>query len=329
MNKLLTISIAAYNVSSYINDTLDSLIDAEIIDYLEVFVIDDGGNDNTLEIAKEYENKFPNSIHTIHKTNGGYGSTVNYSIEHSTGKYFKLLDGDDWFDKNGLRNLINILKSTESDVVVTPFYIGPDKDSMKLNKRKWMNLNGVQKNVKDIHDTSFPMWCITYRTECLKKANLLLPEKRLYTDQLYNAIPFEFVNTVLFCSIPVYSYRFGHTGQSMSKISRYKHVQDAIDVSIDLCNFCNLERIKYCNSRNIILHRSGASCGFAFGSLLLIPEKKERRIKIKEYSNKLKKTNKDVYKQFVKMGKAGKALFMMQFTNFYGTSLIRKFVPNL
>ncbi len=107
MEKLLTISIAAYNVEGYIRNTLDSLIVPEILDKLEVFIVDDGGNDNTLQIAREYESKYPETFHAVHKENGGYGSTVNYSIAHATGKYFKLLDGDDWYLSRNLKRLIS------------------------------------------------------------------------------------------------------------------------------------------------------------------------------------------------------------------------------
>ena len=95
MSKVLTVSIAAYNMESYIRQTLNSLIVPEILEKIEVLVVDDGGTDGTLAIAKEYETKYPITFHAIHKENGGYGSVINKSIELATGKYFKQLDGDD------------------------------------------------------------------------------------------------------------------------------------------------------------------------------------------------------------------------------------------
>ena len=94
MDKILTISIAAYNVEKFLRSTLNSLCEQTVIEDLEIFVVDDGSTDETLCIAQEYEKKFPDSFFAVHKENGGYGSTVNYSIAHATGKYFKLLDGD-------------------------------------------------------------------------------------------------------------------------------------------------------------------------------------------------------------------------------------------
>ena len=57
--KILTISIAAYNAEKYIEKTLDSIIKSKYISDIEVFVIDDGGMDNTLKIAENYKSRFP------------------------------------------------------------------------------------------------------------------------------------------------------------------------------------------------------------------------------------------------------------------------------
>lgn len=54
MNKILTISIAGYNVEKYISKTLDSLLINNIED-LEILVEDDGGTDSTANIVNEYE----------------------------------------------------------------------------------------------------------------------------------------------------------------------------------------------------------------------------------------------------------------------------------
>ena len=56
MSKILTISVAAYNVENYISNTLESLL-VDDIDDIEILVEDDGGIDNTANIVKEYEEK--------------------------------------------------------------------------------------------------------------------------------------------------------------------------------------------------------------------------------------------------------------------------------
>ena len=47
MNKIISISIAAYNVEKSINETLDSFVIPEIMNDIEVIIVNDGSTDNT------------------------------------------------------------------------------------------------------------------------------------------------------------------------------------------------------------------------------------------------------------------------------------------
>ena len=108
MEKILTVSIAAYNVETFIEEALDSFLVPEIMNKIEVLVINDGGTDQTMEKAKKYADQYPDTFKLVYKENGGWGSTVNYGIKHATGKYFKLLDGDDYFEKDNLIAFIEL-----------------------------------------------------------------------------------------------------------------------------------------------------------------------------------------------------------------------------
>ena len=77
MHKILTISVAAYNVDKYIRELIESVVQSSMSEKIEILIIDDGSNDNTYKIAKEYSDKY-DSVSVITKENGGYGSTVMY-----------------------------------------------------------------------------------------------------------------------------------------------------------------------------------------------------------------------------------------------------------
>ncbi|MGY5276270.1 glycosyltransferase family 2 protein [Lactiplantibacillus plantarum] len=61
--KLLTVSIAAYNVEKYLEKCLNSLNDDRFKDDIEVLIIDDGSKDNTKKIAEEFQRKSPDTFH--------------------------------------------------------------------------------------------------------------------------------------------------------------------------------------------------------------------------------------------------------------------------
>ena len=121
MEKILTISIAAYNAEKYISKCLDSLLNTRVRDQLEIIIVNDGSTDDTLIIAQRYYVNYPNIIKIIDKENGGHGSTINASIKEATGKYYKIIDSDDWVDENGLEKLVDYLSYHNVDMVLNPF----------------------------------------------------------------------------------------------------------------------------------------------------------------------------------------------------------------
>lgn len=82
MEKILTISIAAYNAELDIKRCLDSFISTNVLEELELIVVNDGSKDNTLNVAKQYEKKYPGIIKVIDKKNGGHMKPVNTNSEH-------------------------------------------------------------------------------------------------------------------------------------------------------------------------------------------------------------------------------------------------------
>lgn len=88
-NKILSVSVAAYNLEKLIKQNLDSWLNEEIMDKLEVIVTDDGSKDNTASIVEEYAEKYPNTIKIIKQKNSGPGSTVNSGIKNANRKIFQ------------------------------------------------------------------------------------------------------------------------------------------------------------------------------------------------------------------------------------------------
>ena len=122
MKKLLTIVVPSYNVQKYLRQTIESFLDERVLERIEVLIVDDGSQDETAKIAMEYQIKFPNSRRLISKENGGHGSTINRGIQEASGKYFKVVDGDDWVNTEDFVKLVEKLKNCNSDYVVTNYY---------------------------------------------------------------------------------------------------------------------------------------------------------------------------------------------------------------
>ena len=64
-------------------------------------------------IADEYEMLYPNIVKAVHKPNGGHGSGVNRGLELAHGLYYKVVDSDDWFDRDAYLKMLDKIKSFE------------------------------------------------------------------------------------------------------------------------------------------------------------------------------------------------------------------------
>lgn len=326
MKKILTISIAAFNVEKYIEETLESLVASKYIDELEIFVVDDGGEDNTLSIARKYAEKFPNSIFPIHKENGGYGSTVNYSLKKASGKYFKLLDGDDWFNTAELDKLIEKMQIISSDVVVMPYWQGSDRNSMEITKYDRFFDTKKEIEISEIKSLcTIGMWAISYKTEILQKSNLELPEHLFYTDQIFCTIPFAFSKTIQYVDYAVYCYRLGREGQSVSRESRIKNIQMTLDICKMLSKFISTHKSH--KNYKYLLHRVTAYYFSALKTILLIGQNNETLSKLKDYEYEINNISNDVYNNVINFGKLGKLIRVCRLTNYYGIYLLKLIYP--
>lgn len=327
MSKILTISIAAYNVQDYIKKTLKSLL-IENIDDLEILVEDDGGTDNTVNIVKEYEKNYPNIIKIVHKENGGYGSTINKSIEIASGKYFKQLDGDDWYDSENLKELLNVLRKTAADAIYTPykeFYengkIYKLKDFLSEDICGEINIETAVKN----NNKHFNMYTMCYKTEILRKNNIKLLEKCFYTDTQYAMYPIPNLRNVYVLHKPIYVYRLGRTEQSVSVEGHIKHYKDHVKVSKDIIEFYNKTKFdnKYVQEyiwRYIVEHVAETISGF----YMVLEPTKENLEKIIIFEKYILAKNQTLYKDIAKQSKIVRILRMTMY-NFDVYKILRKY----
>ncbi len=294
MQKVLTISIAAYNVQDYIRENLESIVRSGVLDDLEVFVVDDGGNDNTLKIAQEYQSLYPGAIYAVHKENGGYGSTVNWSVKHATGKYIRLLDGDDLFDSEGLQKLVHFLKNNETDWIVNIVEQFNDESQTKRSIHRWEKYDNCVLPVEEIApEFTVGMWESTFRMDTLKQSWQDLPEHVLYTDMLFVTQPLEHVKTVAFLPWILYRYRLGRDGQSVSRESRIKHCDENIMLIQKMMNRYYEKGIY--NLSDFVKHRYTSYYKWIVLNIMLLRASSENLQRIKEIEKDARENKTDFY----------------------------------
>lgn len=115
MHLKISIIVPIYNVESYLNKCLNSIVNQTLKD-IEIITVNDGSTDNSLSIIKEYSLKYKN-IKIINKDNGGLSDARNIGIESALGEYIAFVDSDDWIEKEMMFDMYNLAKNNDADIV--------------------------------------------------------------------------------------------------------------------------------------------------------------------------------------------------------------------
>ncbi|MEK6897328.1 MAG: glycosyltransferase [Nanoarchaeota archaeon] len=105
----VSVIIPAYNEEETIEKTLKSVLKSDYPDF-DVIVIDDGSSDNTLKIARKFENE---KVRVFHKENGGKGSALNFGLKLVRGKIVFTMDADTTVAKESMKNMVRFFKDDE------------------------------------------------------------------------------------------------------------------------------------------------------------------------------------------------------------------------
>lgn len=274
MAKILSISVAAYNVESTLDKTLSSFNDPRIYDDLEVLIIDDGSKDNTKKIAEKYERIAPQTFKYIPKKNGGHGSTINKGIELATGKYFKVVDGDDWVDTNNLVKFIKDLKQQDSDLVLTNHTEMYPDHSKDINLISGM-IPGKEYSWQDNVDIKrVVLHTLTVKTKLLKQNNVHITENCFYVDVEFVVWAAYVSKTITYFDIYLYKYRLGESDQSVAKTNMLKNINMQEKVSYQLVRMYDYfvkEQNMMPNQEKTIFNTFKRSIGSTMRTYLLMP----------------------------------------------------------
>lgn len=232
MEKLLSVCFPCYNMEEYLERSVGSLLLPEVIDYMEIIIVNDGSNDKTIEIANYFRSQYPNSIVVIDKPNGHYGSCVNAALKKATGKYFRILDPDDWFDSDGILKMMSIIKSVDVDCIYTlkTIYYA-NSGEYKTNYVE----NIIYDEILNLDETKLPvealsMHSLTYNRDFLQRIGYQQTEGICYTDVEYVCFPLVHAKTFYALKHKLYIYMIGRDDQSVSASSSLKNKSHRIAV---------------------------------------------------------------------------------------------------
>lgn len=316
--KVLTVSIAAYNVSSTLEEALKPFLQCKNLSDIEVLIVNDGSKDNTAEIAKKYVRQYPESIFLINKKNGGWGSTLNAGIQAGTGKYFKQLDGDDYYSYENLEDFVEFLKYTDADMVYTPFVTFDDNTGGILSvKGQYRDIPQRKKmNLYEMDDFAPAMHTLTVRMEILKNNPIHITEHCFYTDVEFVLKTCNFSKTIIFYEYPIYYYRLARSGQSMSIKGVRSHYKDHLKMVYTMLKY-EKESVTDEDIRKIFRLRMFGACEMQYIFFFALQHTQEQKKELIEFDSILKREYPEYYYSI-----KNKAVQLLRKFNFYGYKCI-------
>jgi glycosyltransferase involved in cell wall biosynthesis len=131
MDPLVSILIPAYNAGKWIKQTTESAIN-QTYSNKEIIVVNDGSNDNTLQIVKGFESS---QVKVIDQKNAGAAAARNTALAHAQGEYLQWLDHDDLLAVEKIAEQMKQVQTIGDECRLftgsfATFYFCPDRDRM-------------------------------------------------------------------------------------------------------------------------------------------------------------------------------------------------------
>ena len=176
-----SVIVPVYNVEKYVRQCIESVLNQSFKDF-EVIVIDDCGNDNSMQIVEEYKNDKRIKI-VRHNKNLGLAAARNSGLKNAKGKYIVCLDSDDWMELNCLE-VINAMFNnckTESIWFNTRKYF---ENTHSFAKQPMYNQNEGYRTLTPDNIAAFAdfTWIKAYTRESIQKYNLGWPVGLTFED---------------------------------------------------------------------------------------------------------------------------------------------------
>ncbi len=300
--KYISFAIPSYNSEDYMSHAIESILPGG--EDVEIIVVNDGSQDGTSEIAHEYKNKYPNIVRVVDKDNGGHGDAVNSGLSHATGKYFKVVDSDDWVDEDSLHKILEFLKELEEedkeiDMLISNYVYEKEGAAHKkcIHYRNVLPQDEVF-TWDDVGrfrlDQYILMHSVIYRTSMLKLSQMTLPKHTFYVDNIYVYYPLPYVRKIYYLDVDFYRYFIGREDQSVNEKVMISRIDQQIFVTKTMIDMYHLKNISSKKLRHYMVNYLAIM--MTVSSILMIRSKKQENLeKKKELWGYLKKKDLKTY----------------------------------
>lgn len=220
----VSVIIPVYNAQDYLQRCLDSVCNQTLKD-IEIICVNDCSTDNSLNILREYAEKYSNMKVIDCKVNGGESVARNIGLDNASGEYLGFVDNDDEIDLDFYEKLYNKAKECNADIAKGEVY--------QLNFDGTNHYGDLNKKIKEYDSLLYFVyhwWTAIFKSSIVKDNNIKFIEGYpLGGDVLFlNKIVLA-SNSITLVDDALYHYhRRDDSGDS--KILPLRKVKSAIDI---------------------------------------------------------------------------------------------------
>ncbi|UJH91308.1 glycosyltransferase family 2 protein [Antarcticibacterium sp. 1MA-6-2] len=142
---LFSVIIPTYNNADVLPGAIDSICNQEITDW-ELIIVDDGSEDETVELLKNYSGD--SRIKYFYQENKGVTAARNFGVQNATGNYIAFLDSDDEVEANWLNDFQDLIKDSTQVGYVSCGYLRNGNEKLpkldtKISSERYSSLAGT------------------------------------------------------------------------------------------------------------------------------------------------------------------------------------------
>ncbi|MEN3030190.1 CDP-glycerol glycerophosphotransferase family protein [Chromobacterium amazonense] len=194
-----TVVSAVYNVGRYLDDYFNSLVKQKLDfkRHIHLIMVDDGSTDDSAEIIKGWQKKYPDNITYLWKENGGQASARNLGLTHVKTEFVTFTDPDDFLDKNYFSEIDKEIfkrKNKTFSFIASNIILFDEKNKSYSKKHplafRFSENKTYITNTEDIRCTQLSAASAIYKTDELKNNNITFPEdvKPTFEDAFFNGL---------------------------------------------------------------------------------------------------------------------------------------------
>lgn len=223
----VSIVIPCYNVEKFLRQCLDSVVNQTLKD-IEIICVDDGSTDSTGEILDSYA-AADSRVIVIHKENGGYGKGMNSGLNAACGKYFMVVESDDFIMRDSCEILYNTAEEFQADIVRSDYFdlstkSGKDTLTVKQMSRDFSYYYRPICPNEELEVYSFVMhnWTGIYNRDFLETHHVRYNETpgASYQDNGFFFQVFSQAKRLVYIPRPCYCYRIDNPASSIHDKSK-------------------------------------------------------------------------------------------------------------